>query len=65
MADLKTATNVQDQASPTLPAPAESLRLIVDSIPGIVSTLNAAVDVEFVNRPSLEYTGKTSEESKK
>jgi formate hydrogenlyase transcriptional activator len=42
----------------------QGLRLIVDSIPGIVSTLNAAGEVEFVNRPALEYTGKTSEELK-
>jgi PAS domain S-box-containing protein len=40
------------------------LGLIVDSIPGIVATLNAAGEVEFVNRLSVEYTGKTREELK-
>jgi PAS domain S-box-containing protein len=42
----------------------QSLRLIVDSIPGLVSTVNAAGEVEFVNRLSLEYLGKTYEELK-
>jgi PAS domain S-box-containing protein len=42
----------------------QSLRLIIDSIPGFVSTINAAGEVELINRPSLEYTGKTSEELK-
>jgi formate hydrogenlyase transcriptional activator len=42
----------------------QSLRLIVDGVPGIVFTLNAAGEVEFVNRQFLEYTGKTSEELK-
>src|SRR4029077_18845356 len=41
-----------------------SLRLIVDSIPGFVSTLNAAGEVELQNRQVLEYTGKTAEEMK-
>jgi formate hydrogenlyase transcriptional activator len=42
----------------------QSLRLIVDSIPGLVATMNAAGEVEFVNRQSLEYIGKTCEELK-
>ena len=42
----------------------ESLRLIVDSIPGFVSTANAAGEVELVNRQVLEYFGKTIEEMK-
>jgi formate hydrogenlyase transcriptional activator len=41
-----------------------SLRLIVDSIPGFVSTLNPAGEVELQNRQVLEYTGKTAEEMK-
>jgi len=40
------------------------LRLIVDSIPGFVSTANAAGEVELVNRQVLEYFGKTTEELK-
>src|SRR5580700_3504393 len=42
----------------------QSLRLIVDSIPGFVSTFNAAGEVELQNRQVLEYTGKTAEEMK-
>jgi formate hydrogenlyase transcriptional activator len=54
----------RERADEGVRANEEGLRLIVDSIPGIVSTLNAAGEVEFVNRPALEYTGKTSEELK-
>src|SRR5258708_2041559 len=39
-----------------------SLRQIVDSIPGFVSTANAAGEVELFNRQVLEYFGKTTEE---
>src|SRR5713226_8184608 len=38
------------------------LRLIVDSIPGFVSTANAVGEIELVNRQVLEYFGKTTEE---
>ncbi len=41
-----------------------SLRLIVDTIPGLVCTLNAAGEVELLNRQVLEYFGKTTEELK-
>jgi PAS domain S-box-containing protein len=37
---------------------------MVDSIPGFVSTVNAAGEVEHVNRRVLEYFGKTFEEMK-
>ena len=37
-------------------------RLIVDSIPGLVAAFTPGGDVEFVNRPILEYFGKTFEE---
>jgi PAS domain S-box-containing protein len=40
------------------------LRLIVDSIPGFVSTANAAGEIELVNRQVLEYFGMTTEELK-
>src|SRR5579863_220890 len=40
----------------------QSLRLIVDSIPGFVSIMNAAGNVELQNRQVLEYTGKSAEE---
>jgi PAS domain S-box-containing protein len=39
-------------------------RLIVDSIPGFVAVFTPGGEVEFVNRPILEYFGKTLEELK-
>src|SRR6202167_6405325 len=42
----------------------QSLRLIVDTIPGFVCTLTAAGEVQLVNRQVLEYFGKTAEELK-
>src|SRR5882724_8627297 len=42
----------------------ERFRLIVDTIPGMVCTLNAAGEVELLNRQVLEYFGKTAEELK-
>ena len=42
----------------------ERFRLIVDSIPGFVCTLNAAGEVELLNRQLLEYFGKTIAELK-
>jgi len=40
------------------------LRQIVDSIPGLVCTMDAAGEIEQLNRPLLEYFGKTPEELK-
>jgi PAS domain S-box-containing protein len=40
-------------------------RLIVDSIPGLVAAFTPGGEVEFVNRPILEYFGKTFEELKR
>ena len=37
-------------------------RLIVDSIPGLVAVFTAGGELEFVNRPILDYFGKTLEE---
>src|SRR5580692_4910081 len=42
----------------------ERFRLIVDTIPGLVSTLSATGEVQLLNRQVLEYFGKTSEELK-
>jgi PAS domain S-box-containing protein len=42
----------------------QSLRLIVDTIPGFVVTLSAAGEVELLNRQVLEYFGETTEELK-
>jgi len=59
-------TDIDDRrrAEDTLRSNEQSLRLIVDSIPGFVSTANAAGEVELVNRQVLEYFGKTTEELK-
>jgi PAS domain S-box-containing protein len=37
---------------------------IVDNIPGLVATMGAMGEVEFLNRQTLEYFGKTNEELK-
>ena len=41
-----------------------SWRQIVDNIPGLVATTGAMGEVEFLNRQTLEYFGKTNEELK-
>ena len=41
-----------------------SWRQIVDSVPGLVATMGATGEVEFLNRQTLEYFGKTNEELK-
>jgi PAS domain S-box-containing protein len=40
-------------------------RLIVDSIPGFVAVFTPGGEVEFVNRPILDYFGRTLEELKR
>jgi len=40
------------------------LRLVVDSIPGLVATMNAAGELQLFNRQLLEYFGRTPEEVK-
>src|SRR4029077_821425 len=42
----------------------QNLRLVVDSIPGLVCTMNAAGGGQSLNRQLLEYFGKTTEELK-
>jgi formate hydrogenlyase transcriptional activator len=42
----------------------ERFRLIVDTIPGLVSTMSATGEVQLLNRQVLEYFGKTSAELK-
>ena len=51
-------------AKEDLRAGEESLRLIVDSIPGLVHTTTAEGKLEFVNRQLLDYFGKTLNELK-
>src|SRR6185295_1618613 len=41
-----------------------SWRQIVDNIPGLVATTTGMGDIEFLNRQTLEYFGKTTEELK-
>jgi len=41
-----------------------SWRQIVDNIPGFVATMSALGEVEFLNRQTLEYFGRTSEDLK-
>ena len=41
-----------------------SWRQIVDNIPGLVATMGATGEVEFLNRQTLEYFGKTNEQLK-
>jgi steroid delta-isomerase-like uncharacterized protein len=41
-----------------------SWQQIVDNIPGLVATMGATGEVEFLNRQTLEYFGKTNEELK-
>src|SRR6202167_570516 len=47
-----------------LRASEEGFRRIVDSIPGLLCTMNAAGEVQLLNRRVLEYFGKTTEELK-
>ena len=56
--------HASEQTAPALQRSEERFRLIVDSIPGFVCTLNAEGEVELLNRQLLEYFGKTTEELK-
>jgi formate hydrogenlyase transcriptional activator len=59
-------TDIDDRkrAEDALRSNEQNLRLIVDTIPGFVSTWNSSGEVELVNRQVLEYFGKTIEEMK-
>ena len=50
------------RAEEALAASEENLRLIVDSIPGLVALFTPAGEVELVNPQLVEYTGRTLEE---
>ncbi len=58
--DLEDRTRAED----TLGDREQSLRLIIDSIPGFIITISAEGEVELVNRQFLDYVGKTFEELK-
>jgi PAS domain S-box-containing protein len=61
-----TGTDIDDRkrAEDALRVNEQSLRQVVDSIPGFVSTANAEGEIELVNRQVLEYFGKTTDELK-
>ncbi len=61
-----TTTDIDDQkrAEEARRASETNLRQILDSIPGLVSTMSPAGETEFVNRTELEYFGKTFDELK-
>ena len=52
------------QAEATLRAREMSWRQIVDNIPGLVATMGATGEVEFLNRQTLEYFGKPHDDLK-
>lgn len=58
------ASDIEDlkQAQEKLRASESHLRLLVDSIPGLVYTRDARGELEFVNRPLLEFFGRPPEE---
>jgi PAS domain S-box-containing protein len=61
-----TTTGIDNQicAEETLRASETNLRQIVDSIPGLICTMSPTGEIQQLNRPLLEYFGKTSEELK-
>ena len=61
-----TCTEIEDRKrwEQTLRARELSWKQIVDNIPGLVATTGAMGEVEFLNRQTLEYFGKTNEELK-
>src|SRR2546425_6192346 len=56
--------DASQHAQEALRASEESLRLIVDTIPGLVNTTTATGEFEFVNRQCLDYCGLTLDELK-
>ncbi len=52
------------KAEETLRASEHNLRLIVDSIPGLVCIMTGAGEFDLANRQFLDYTGKTLDEMK-
>src|ERR1700757_4085353 len=61
-----TCIDVEDRkhGEESLRASELSWRQIVDNVPGLVATTGALGEIEFLNRQTLEYFGKTNEELK-
>ncbi|MGA7708022.1 MAG: PAS domain S-box protein, partial [Acidobacteriaceae bacterium] len=61
-----TSTDIHDRklTDEALRARETNLRQIVDSIPGLVCTMDATGEIQQLNQPLLEYFGKTPEELK-
>jgi PAS domain S-box-containing protein len=61
-----TSTDIHDRklADEALRASETNLRQIVDSIPGLVCTMNATGQIQQLNRPLLEYFGKAADDLK-
>jgi PAS domain S-box-containing protein len=59
-----TNTEIEDRrrAEQALLSSEQGFRLMIDSVPGLVSITTPAGEVEFVNRRLLEYFGRTLEE---
>jgi PAS domain S-box-containing protein len=59
-----TTTDIDDQkrAGEELRASETNLRQIVDSIPGLICTMNPAGRIELANQPLMDYFGMTVEE---
>ena len=59
-----TSTDIHDRklADEALRASENNLRQILDSIPGLVCTMDPTGEIQHLNRPLLDYFGKTPEE---
>ena len=62
-----TTTDIEDRkhAERSINSDEQNLRLVVDSISGLVATMSASGEVLLLNRQNLDYFGKTTEELKK
>jgi PAS domain S-box-containing protein len=61
---METNTDLEDKkrVEDALRASEQTFRLMIDNLPGLIATMNAAGQVEFVNQPVSDFFGKTAEE---